>query len=150
MEGSLIQTAQKSVPDLLKEHDEFSKFYELLEGSSIMSNIISTGSGTDAPSYACPSPSITLFNTFHYTVYVPTNESIQALHDEGKLPTWDEVEAEQDEDEKEKKTEQIENFSNITFRIIRYISGRGKLPRLNMRLPLMNSMELITLSHTVV
>ena len=51
---------------------------------------------------------------------------------------------------KRRRQSRLKNFSNITFRIIRYISGRGKLPRLNMRLPLMNSMELITLSHTVV
>ena len=127
LEGSLIQTAQKSVPDLLKEHDEFSKFYELLEGSSIMSNVISTGSGADAPSYACPSPSITLFNTFHYTVYVPTNESIQALHDEGKLPTWDEVEAEQDEDEKEKMTERIEKFLKYHIQDNSLYIGQGKI-----------------------
>lgn len=60
-------------------------------------------------------------------MYVPTNESIQALHDEGKLPTWDEVEAEQDEDEKEKKTEQIEKFLKYHIQDNSLYIGQGKI-----------------------
>ena len=127
LDGALIQTARKSVPDILKENDEFSEFYKLMEGSSIMSNLISIGSSPDAPSYACPSPSITLFNTFHYTVYVPTNASIQALHNEGKLPTWDEVEEEQDEDEKERMTEQIEKFLKYHIQDNSLYIGQGNI-----------------------
>jgi hypothetical protein len=36
---------------------------------------------------------ISAFNTYHYTVYVPSNASIQALQDAKQLPTWEQVEA---------------------------------------------------------
>ena len=70
---------------------------------------------------------IQTFSSYHYTVYVPTNESIQALHDEGKLPTWDEVEAEQDEDEKEKMTERIEKFLKYHIQDNSLYNGQGKI-----------------------
>ena len=34
-----------------------------------------------------------MFNNFHYTVYVPTNESIDQLIADGDLHTWDDVAA---------------------------------------------------------
>ena len=37
--------------------------------------------------------SVPFFNTYHYTVYVPSNESIAELYEQG-LPTWDMIEEE--------------------------------------------------------
>ncbi len=122
-----IQTARKSVPDILQEHEEFLKFYELLEGSSLMSDRITMGTSSDAPWYACPSQSINIFNTFNYTVYVPTNESIQALHDSGDLPTWEDVEAENDEDEKERMENQINLFLRYHIQDNSLYIGQGNI-----------------------
>ena len=36
---------------------------------------------------------VSTFNTYHYTVYVPTNESITALQKAGKLSSWEAVAA---------------------------------------------------------
>ena len=33
---------------------------------------------------------VSFFNTYHYTVYVPTNDAVQKAYDQG-LPTWDEI-----------------------------------------------------------
>lgn len=33
---------------------------------------------------------VSFFNTYHYTVYVPTNDAVQKAYDNG-LPTWDEI-----------------------------------------------------------
>ena len=42
---------------------------------------------------ACGGTNVSVFNTYHYTIYVPTNESIEELQRQGKLPTWEAVEA---------------------------------------------------------
>jgi uncharacterized surface protein with fasciclin (FAS1) repeats len=80
-----IMTTRKSVFDVLSEHEEFSMFRELLESSDLLENIHDN-------LYASPSNNLSPFNTYHYTVYVPTNESIKKLIDSGKLPTWESVE----------------------------------------------------------
>jgi uncharacterized surface protein with fasciclin (FAS1) repeats len=43
--------------------------------------------------YTCVDKNINLFDAYNYTVYVPTNEAIQQLHDEGLLPTWSDYES---------------------------------------------------------
>ncbi len=34
---------------------------------------------------------VRFFNNYRYTVYVPTNDALQALIDDGTLPTWDDI-----------------------------------------------------------
>jgi hypothetical protein len=80
-----IMTTRKSVFDVLSEHEEFSMFSELLEGSGLLERL-------HDKQYSSPSDNLSPFNTYHYTVYVPTNESIQQLLNSGKLPTWERVE----------------------------------------------------------
>ena len=129
LESAPIQTARKSVADILSEHDEFSKFYALLSKSEFLSPRITVGSTTseNATWYACPSPSINLFNTFNYTVYVPTNESIQALHDSGELPTWEDVDAAESESRKEELTEQINQFLKYHIQDNSLYIGQGNI-----------------------
>ncbi len=101
-----IMTARKSLFDILEENPEFSLFCDLLRKSSYLVNkhVI----GTDE--HAAPSTNVSLFNTFRYTVYVPTNKAIEDLQKAGKLPTWDAVEDEEDAETKEKMKLEIENF----------------------------------------
>ena len=86
LESEPIMTTRKTVYDVLKEHNEFSKFMELMEGSGLLET-------KHNKKFSTAGENISLFNTYHYTVYVPTNESIQALQDAKKLPTWDDVDA---------------------------------------------------------
>ena len=56
---------------------------------------------------------ISTFNTYHYTVYVPDNESIEALQRAGKLSSWEKVDAFEEEGNLTAKTNdslQIVNF----------------------------------------
>lgn len=85
LDSAPIMTTRKSVFDVLSEHDEFSMFRELLESSGLTERL-------HDKLYSTPSENLSPLNTYHYTVYVPTNESIQALIDNGKLPTWEQVE----------------------------------------------------------
>jgi len=86
IESSPLQTCKKSVYDVLNDHIEFKRFLDLMKGTPYFEKIRDK-------LYACGSTNISLFNTYHYTVYVPTNESIQELQDGGNLPTWEQIDA---------------------------------------------------------
>lgn len=106
-DGEVLGTRQ-TVYDLLTQHEEFSRFLELLQGSDLLESVRDN-------KYACQSQGISAFNNYHYTVYVPTNESIDQLIAEGKLPTWEDVAALDQEDAAqkalaEKYTKQINEF----------------------------------------
>ena len=101
-----IMTARKSVFDILGEHEEFSAFRELLQSSPYLETKHVIGSDE----HGCPSTNISLFNTFKYTVYVPTNKAIQDLQDANLLPTWEMVENETDEERRDSLQQEIENF----------------------------------------
>ena len=79
-----IMTTRKSVFDVLSEHEEFAEMRKLIEGSSLLETI-------HDEKHACTSTNLNCFNTYHYTIYVPTNETILKLQEEGKLPTWEQV-----------------------------------------------------------
>lgn len=72
----------KSVYATLKEHPEYSEFYNLLIGSKLLSQKLSS-------KYTCADYNISLFDAYNYTVYVPTNEAIRKLFDDGVLPSWE-------------------------------------------------------------
>lgn len=63
-----------------------------------------------------------LLDNYNYTVYVPTDESIQKLIDDGLLPTWDDYEAQTEEiwgdEEKAEKAQAI--IKDIIVSFIRY------------------------------
>ena len=76
-----IMTTEKNVMDLMAGVPEMSIFMDLLTGSGLLENM--------RDNKACvKSTNIKLFNSYHYTVYVPTNSSLAGF------PTWDDVEAE--------------------------------------------------------
>jgi hypothetical protein len=83
---------------VLASREEFSKFLELMDISGIFEEIHQPGN------FACGGTNVSIFNTYHYTIYVPTNESIDQLQAEGKLPVvdWDE-DADEDVSDEELK-----------------------------------------------
>lgn len=110
LDGEPILTTRMSVMDMLRQNDEMSAFTELLEGSSLVEQLHGTGGSSKK---ACVSDNLSVFNTYNYTVYVPTNESIHALQTSGKLPTWEKVAQLEEEGKAEEKTRDslaIENF----------------------------------------
>ncbi len=89
LDNEPIMGTRQTVRDVLASHTEFEKFLELMDGSPLLEQ--------KHEKHACGGTNVSVFNTYHYTIYVPTNESIQALHDAGKLPTWEKVEQEKNE-----------------------------------------------------
>ena len=86
--------------DILSANDQYAKFLELMDGSGLFETLHATGSRSSA----CGGTNISLFSSYHYTVYVPSNEAIQALHDNGSLPTWSDVDEAGERGDLAKKT----------------------------------------------
>lgn len=84
-------TSKRSTYSILKDNPEYSKFYELLFGSKLLSTRLSSR-------YNCIDYNVNLFDAYNYTVYVPTNDVIEKLQADGILPDWgdyDDLTAEQ-------------------------------------------------------
>lgn len=82
---SPLLTTPNSVCDILEEREDCSLFYELLHGSELFE----TARRGSTP--AARTGNIASFNNYHYTVYVPTNASLQAAIAAGKISTWDQI-----------------------------------------------------------
>lgn len=78
--SQMPMASPKSVYSMLKEHEEYSEFYNLIAGSKLLSQKLSSD-------VTCTDYNISLFDAYNYTVYVPTNEAIRKLHEDGILPT---------------------------------------------------------------
>lgn len=95
--SNIPQGASKSVYQTLQAHEEYSEFLKLLQGGDHMQDkdqiLLGTQTLNRQPYHALNSDdgnsNISLFGNYNYTVYVPTNESIKALEDNGTLPTWE-------------------------------------------------------------
>ena len=106
LDAEPMLSTRKTVADILSEHEEFSAFYSLMQGSSFFETTHVIGSDR----HACGGTNINLFNTFNYSVFVPTNDAIQKLIDAGTLPTWEQVDEEEDEEVADSLTTVIEHF----------------------------------------
>ena len=86
-------SAQKSLYLTLKGNENFSRFLDLIDhdGSELM--VTKLNKKYNAGQTDQGSKNFRLFDNYNYTVYVPTNESIQRLIDDGYLPTWEDYEA---------------------------------------------------------
>lgn len=93
LEGQPIMGTRLTVKDQLAAHPEFAKFLELMEGSGLFENIHNLGTGNENDNKACGGTNVSLFNTYHYTIYVPSNQAIEQLQKDGKLSSWEQVEA---------------------------------------------------------
>lgn len=85
LDGGPILGTRHTVRDVLASDERYSAFLDLLDGTGLLEQIHLNRN-------ACGGDNISTFNTYHYTVYVPTNESIKAMQQAGKLPTWEQVE----------------------------------------------------------
>lgn len=91
LEGQPILGTRKTVSDVLGEHEEFSEFLALLEGSGLLQELELGNPDDPDDDHACGGQNISLFSNYHYTIYVPTNASIKALQTEGKLSSWTKI-----------------------------------------------------------
>lgn len=81
-----IQSPTRSVYKVLSETPEFSEFFQLLSGFPSNSSSVIFVNRTN---YFGIDMNVKFFNTFHYTVYVPTNEAINAAITAGYIKPWE-------------------------------------------------------------
>lgn len=114
----ILHDPVKSVYTVLGEHEEYKAFFELLKGDDRVFNYFASDkeitpifdlkktTGSSGLGYVVNS-----FNNFRYTVFVPTKEALdKAFREDPNLYEWDEIAAEEDHDEKRKKTIYLLNF----------------------------------------
>ena len=107
-----IQTPLNSVYKILSETPEFSEFFSLLV------NFI----GDDTPdifvkktNYYGIDYNIKFFNTFNYTVYVPTNEAIQQAVADNLFLDWAQIDTIADDLQKQTEIIKLERFLRYHF-----------------------------------
>ena len=92
-------TTEKSVYMTLQERDEFSEFLKLLDHDGADLLAATTGKADNPYTAGVKSQgnkNLRLLDNYNYTIYVPTNNSITKLIDDGLLPTWEDYEAQTD------------------------------------------------------
>lgn len=114
LEGQPIMGTRLTVYDQLAAHPKyFGKFLELLEGSPLLETKHDMGTGDPNQDKACGGTNISVFNTYHYTIYVPDNEAIEQLQKEGKLSSWEQVDEDHQAGNEEKAASDSLNIVNF-------------------------------------
>ncbi len=84
-----LQTSRKSVFDIVSDsvnYPEFTTFYHLMSDAGVFAEL-SNGNSLGA------SKCVSSFNTYHYTVYVPTNASLKTLYQSRVLLTKNQLDS---------------------------------------------------------
>lgn len=125
----------RSVYQTLQDHNEYSEFLKLLSGSENLPAkdqlLVSTMTFLNGSTYNAANSSVNsnirLFGAYNYTVYVPSNKSIQELTANGSLPTWDDYDEQlllsenaSSEEEREQAKKACEIIKNRIFNFVRY------------------------------
>ncbi len=105
-----LQTPLESVYKVLKETDEFSEFFTLLDGFDSDDPIFLKESNFYGMDY-----NISFFNTYNYTVYVPTNDAIQTAIADSVIHDWNYIDAITDDDLRQTEIDSLERFLRYHF-----------------------------------
>ena len=103
------QTPFRSVYNVLKNTDAFREFY------NICSEFPSSNVFVRKANYYGIDYNIKFFNTFRYTVYVPTNEAIQEAYTNGTLIPWSVINAQTSQARKDSMINVMERFVRYHF-----------------------------------
>ena len=89
MNDEMPMCSRNSLYKILSAHPEYSKFLELIRNGGTANKIMAAISSgySSVGEY-----NVTLFDAYNYTIYVPTNEEIDRLHNAGLLPDWTDYE----------------------------------------------------------
>ncbi len=108
----ICQTPFQSVYSVLSDsikYPSFSKFFKLCYGFPNNEVFI-----RESPNWGIDF-NVRFFNTFRYTVYVPTNEAIQKAIDEGVIYDWDQITAERSDAKRDSMINKMERFVRYHF-----------------------------------
>lgn len=105
-----LQTPLQSVYKILSETPEFSEFFALLNGFPTSKELF-----VKKTNYYGIDFNIKFFNTFNYTVYVPTNDAILKAIADGVILNWTQINALSDPQQKNAAIEKMERFLRYHF-----------------------------------
>jgi len=117
----MVLTPTQSVYSILQSDDRFSKFFELcLAIQPVMDGKNNLGGGSvfiNNTSFIGITPNVAFFNTYHYTVYVPTNEAMDQAYRAGRYRMPDEImnDGRLSLEEKGKEMQQVYEFLRYHF-----------------------------------
>jgi len=111
-----IQSPLQSVFKVLSSEEKFSSFYTLISGFPASSSSVILVNKTN---YYGIDYNIKFFNTFNYTVYVPTNAAIDKAISEGIIKPWESLGSIVGINDMTNKTEQSAEIEKLE-RFIRY------------------------------
>ena len=85
MDEGMPMCSRNSLYSILIKTPEYSKFLDLIRNGGPANKLMaSVQSGkTSVSEY-----NVTLFDAYNYTVYIPTNDVLEKLHEDGILPDW--------------------------------------------------------------
>lgn len=89
MDEGMPMCSRNSLYSILSRTPEYSKFLDLIRNGGTANKLmaaISSGK-TSVAEY-----NVTLFDAYNYTVYIPTNDVLEKLHEDGILPDWTDYE----------------------------------------------------------
>jgi uncharacterized surface protein with fasciclin (FAS1) repeats len=98
----IAQTPLNSVYKILSTTPEYEEFFELCAGAkeyAVYDNESRKNISYSGPIFSNDNTfigmtmNVAFFNTFNYTVYVPTNEKVRAALAAGKIKTWEQIAA---------------------------------------------------------
>ena len=119
-----IQTPLKSVYTVLSETPEFSAFFELCTGFPASSN---NAIFVRQRNYYGVDYNVKFFNTYNYTVYVPTNSAIEQAISDGVIKSWDMINEITDAQVQVEEMRKLERFLRYHFQDNSvYINGQPR------------------------
>ncbi len=123
LEAEPVMNSATSVYATLNANPEFEEFRKLISGSdgNVKHDLLVAESGSGSNIYRAIDMNVRLFDKYNYTVYVPTNESIQQLINDGYLPTWDDFDAQTLEAWNDNDSLMTEAKTAIANRIINFV-----------------------------
>ena len=81
--------SRRSLYSMLNGREDCSRFFDLLTKGGAANTLLKNRMG----GYTCADYNCSLFDAYDYTVYVPSNDDIEELHEKGWLPYWSDYEA---------------------------------------------------------
>ena len=123
LDAEPVMNSATSVYATLNANPEFEEFRKLISGSdgNVKHDLLVAESGSGSNIYRAIDMNVRLFDKYNYTVYVPTNESIQQLINDGYLPTWADFDAQTLEAWNDNDSLMTEAKTAIANRIINFV-----------------------------
>ena len=88
VEQTMPMGSRRSLYSILNGRENCTRFFNLLLNGGAANTLLKS----KMSAYTCADYNCSLFDAYNYTVYVPTDSTMEKLHDDGILPDWTDYE----------------------------------------------------------